>query len=70
MSRGRKSNYPERPAPKGRPKSSNREKGKKKAWLSDLSIFEGGLDKSPRLQFPWWKAPIYKEARIKKWSNL
>ena len=77
MSRGRKSSYPERPISGKRParpgesqkkSSSTHGGGKRKKWMSLRTSFEGGRDTSPRMQFPWWQAPIYKEARLKKWA--
>ncbi len=68
MSKGRKSSYPMRPERRGRPKSSHSGGRKSKTWSSDGSKFEGGRDISPRLNFPWWKAPMYAEARARKWA--
>lgn len=72
-----KSNYPEKPLGGRRPAkpgeqrkkpSSEKRSGKSKAWMSLRSKVEGGFDVSPRLNFPWWKAPIYKDARLRKWA--
>lgn len=68
MSRGRKSSYPEYPVKNSKNRSENGG-GKRKTWLSDRSHFPHDRDQSPRLQFPWWRSPMYKEARLKKWSN-
>lgn len=69
MSRGRKSAYPERPLGKSRPKSSNSGGGKRKGWMSLRTSFEGGRDTSPRLGFAWWKSPMFKDARMKRWAK-
>ena len=72
-----KSDYPSRP-PAMRPKkprkgsgkpSSQSGGGRRKTWMSDMSDIKNGIDRSPRLQFPWWKAPMFVESRLKKWSN-
>jgi hypothetical protein len=69
MSRGRKSEYPFRPARKGKPKSSNSGGGKRKTWVSLVEKVENGRDVGKRLNFPWFKAPIYVLARLKKWGK-
>lgn len=57
--------YPERPTGR-KPKASERKTGgKHKVWLSDGSVIVGGRDISPRLTFPWYMAPMYKDARLK-----
>lgn len=72
-----KSDYPTRP-PKDRPKKPNKGTGKpsrtsgggrRKTWSSLCDNFKEGRDMSPRQNFPWWKAPIYKLARMKKWAD-
>ncbi len=64
----KKAGYPSRPQRKGRPRSSHSGGRKSKTWGSDGSKFEGGRDISPRLNFPWWKSPMYAEARARKWA--
>lgn len=65
-----KSQYPNRPAPKGRPKSSQSGGGKRKTWVSLREVTDGRMDLGRRQNFPWFKAPMYVEARLKKWSNM
>ncbi len=76
MSRGRKSAYPERPIGGKRPSrpgegrnrpSSQSGGGKRKNWLSLRERVENGRDVGVRLNFPWFKAPMYVEERLKKW---
>lgn len=76
MSRS-KSEYPTRP-PKQRPKkpkkgtgkpSSTSGGGKRKVWSSLVEREENHRDVGRRLNFPWFKAPAYVEARLKKWSK-
>ena len=71
-----KADYPSRP-PKERPKkpgkgirkpSRTSGGGRRKTWLSLGDKIEGGRDISTRLNFPWWKAPMYREARSRKWA--
>ena len=64
----KKAGYPFRPKRKGRPLSSHSGGRKSKTWSSDVSKVEGGRDISPRLNFPWWKAPMYVAARLAKWG--
>ena len=61
-------NYPERPAPKNKAKSSARDSRKSKTWLSACNVFEGGRDISPRLNARWCDAPMYKNARVARWA--
>lgn len=68
MSRGRKSSYPFRPDRRGKPKSSHSGGRKSKTWVSLRDKVEGGRDISTRLNFPWWKSPMYREARTAKWG--
>lgn len=70
MSRGRKSSYPERPIRKGRPKSSQSGGGKRKTWLSDRSVWEGGRDISPKQNTAFYRQPLYVSARVKKWAQM
>lgn len=65
----KKADYPHRPMKRGRPKSSHSGGDKKKTWLSARTTVVNGFDVSPRLGFSWWQAPMYTEARLKKWSN-
>lgn len=69
-----KSNYPERP-PFPRPKkpgkgvrkpSRTSGGGKRKTWMSLRDTVSANTDVSTRLNFPWWKAPMYKDARLRK----
>lgn len=71
-----KADYPNRP-PKERPKkpgkgirkpSRTSGGGRRKTWSSLGNKVENNQDVSPRVNFPWWKAPIYKEARARKWA--
>lgn len=57
--------YPERPAGRKAQGSERKTGGKRKVWLSDRSVVVGGRDISPRLTFPWYMSPMYKEARLK-----
>lgn len=50
------------------PKGSESGGGRRKTWVSDGSVIQNGRDLSPRMNTPWWKAPIYKNARLKKWE--
>jgi hypothetical protein len=72
-----KSNYPERlpfPRPKkpmkgkGRPSSSKVRK-KSKVWLSSNNIFNDKIDVSPPTSQPWWKCPMMKAERLRKWRS-
>lgn len=64
-----KSDYPHRPARRGKAKSSQSGGGRRKTWVSLRDKTEGGRDVSAHLNFPWFKAPLYVEARLKKWGN-
>lgn len=72
-----KSEYPSRP-PVERPKkpkkgirkpSRTSGGGRRKTWLSLRDEVSNHQDVSPRLNFPWFKAPMYVAERLKKWSN-
>lgn len=76
-----KSNYPSRPPARSlRPKKPNKGQGrpsshkgarKSQAWLSARDKVDGShRDVSTRLSFAWWKAPMFVEARTKKWARL
>ncbi len=69
MSKGRKSEYPYRPARKGKPKSSSNGGGRRKTWTSLRDKVEGGRDVSPRLNASWWHSPLMKAARLAKWAT-
>jgi len=62
-----KSSYPFRPD-KRRPKGSQSGGGRRKTWMSLRETDDGRMDTGARLNFPWWKAPMYLEARLKKWG--
>ena len=71
-----KSDYPHRP-PKERPKKPSKGVrkpsrtsggGKRKSWVSLCEKVENHKDVGARRNFPWWKAPIYVAARLKKAS--
>jgi hypothetical protein len=73
-----KSNYPERPIGGKRPSQPGVQRKKparehiharRKSWMSLGDVIVGNMDMSPRRNFPWWKAPMYKDARAKKWSR-
>lgn len=54
---------------KGRP-SSEHISGRRKSWLSlRESTDSRGNDTGKRSGQPWWRAPMYKEARLKKRDN-
>lgn len=63
-----KAGYPFRPQRKGRPLSAHTGGRKSKTWVSARDKVEGGRDISARLNKPWWKAPMYVEARLAKWG--
>lgn len=63
------SEYPHRPAKRGKPKSSSNGGGKRKTWMSLRDRVEGGRDISQRLGFAWWQSPMYNEARARKWAR-
>lgn len=64
-----KSQYPNRPPRRGSPKSSQRGGGKRKVWVSLVEKTDGRQDLGNKQQFSWYKAPMYVEARLKKWST-
>jgi hypothetical protein len=77
---GQKSNYPERPLLGKRPPNPGTENarkkpsrthggGKRKGWVSLREKVEGGRDVGAKSQMPWYKCPLMKEARIKKWAK-
>jgi len=75
VSKGRKSSYPERPLLGKRPSAPGEQRkkpsrtsggGKRKAWVSIRENIQNGVDVSPRLNFPWWKSPMMKAARLRK----
>lgn len=68
MSKGRKSSYPIRPQRRGKPASSSGGGRKSKTWVSLRDKVEGGRDISTHLNFAWWKSPMYREARTRKWA--
>lgn len=65
-----KADYPHRPMKRGRPKSSQSGGGKRKSWMSLRDDVKNGLDVSTHLNFPWFKSPMYVEARLKKWGTM
>lgn len=65
----RKSDYRQRHPLGKKPKSSNSGGGKRKVWSSLRNTVKNGLDVSTHLNFPWFKAPMYVAARLKKWGK-
>lgn len=73
-----KSNYPERPLGGKRPSRPGEQRkkpsqtsggGRRKTWMSLRDKTEGDKrDVSTPLNFPWWKSPMFKEARRQKWA--
>lgn len=63
-----KADYPHRPVKRGKPKSSQSGGGKRKVWTSLRERVENGRDVGVRLNFPWFKSPMYKLARERKWA--
>jgi len=54
---------------KGTGKPSSHSGGRKsKTWMSLRDVTEGGRDLSPRLQFAWWKSPMFVEERRRRWA--
>lgn len=50
--------------------SSEHIHGRRKTWLSLVEKTDGQRDLGSRLSFPWWKAPIMREARLSKAATL
>jgi hypothetical protein len=65
-----KSSYPNCPPRRGVPKSSTRGGGKRKVWVSLVEKTDGRMDLGRKQQFSWFKAPMYVEARLKKWGKM
>jgi hypothetical protein len=64
-----KSSYPNQPMRRGRPKSSQSGGGKRKSWVSLGEKTDGRTDLGKRQSGAWFQAPMYVEARLKKWSR-
>lgn len=64
-----KSQYPNRPPRRGRPKSSQSGGGRRRVWLSLVEKTDGRMDLGKRLMSSWYKAPMYVEERLKRWRK-
>ena len=58
-----KSNYPEKPQKRNRPKSTHSGGRKSKTWVSLGDVIKGNMDMSPRLQESWYRSPYMQNAK-------